>query len=192
MSKHLSVEELVDALEGTLSGPKVAHLAVCTSCRDHVESLRPLVGDVKDVEVPEPSPLFWDHFSARVREAVLSDPMPAPRQTWLSWRPLLTLATSLAALVLAVALFRPAQPPAVDDPTATPAANSIDASSQPGVPLDDMQWHLLIDAAGDLDWSDVRDVAMPRLGTADAIIDELTAAQREELVRLLKAEIGAD
>ena len=31
-------------------------------------------GGVAEVEVPEPSPLFWDHLSARVRDAVAAEP----------------------------------------------------------------------------------------------------------------------
>jgi len=190
MTRHLSAEELVDALEGALSGPGSAHLAVCHACRDQVESLRPIVSDVKAVEVPEPSPLFWSHFSARVHEAVLAAPPAGRRLGWLSWRPLFTLAASVAALLLAVLLFRPAPPPAAENDIASSAGTSLDTPSDRPGHLDDLQWQLLIDAAGDLNWVEVRDAAVPRPGTADAIIDELTAAQREELVRLLKAEIG--
>ncbi len=34
-----------------------------------------------EVEVPEPSPLFWDHLSARVGEAVAAE--QAPRRSWI-------------------------------------------------------------------------------------------------------------
>ena len=37
-------------------------------------------------EVPEPSPLFWNHLSARVRDAVAVEPIP--RAWWMTyWRP---------------------------------------------------------------------------------------------------------
>jgi hypothetical protein len=44
--------------------------------------------------------------------------------------------------------------------------------------------------AAELDLSDVREVAVPAAGTVDNLLDELTVAQREALVRLLQKEMG--
>src|SRR5438132_10596593 len=38
-----------------------------------------IIAALREVDVPEPSPLFWNHLSERVREAVANEPAPAPR-----------------------------------------------------------------------------------------------------------------
>ena len=44
--------------------------------------------------------------------------------------------------------------------------------------------------ASEIAWDDIRGAVTPAAGAADAAIEELTGAQREALVRLLKQEIG--
>ena len=42
----------------------------------HEEDFAELIGDIKAAgEVPEPSPLFWNDLSARVRDAVAEEPI---------------------------------------------------------------------------------------------------------------------
>jgi hypothetical protein len=91
--RHLSEAELVDVAEGTDLQGASAHLAACDDCRGQVATLRAMMSAARDVTVPEPSPLFWEHLSARVREQVASlddrpasfdsrrwDPASAPRE----------------------------------------------------------------------------------------------------------------
>ena len=67
---HLQPDELVDVAEGTRPESSVPHLASCEVCRLQLADLKATISAAADVEVPEPSPLFWDHLSARVRDAV--------------------------------------------------------------------------------------------------------------------------
>src|SRR5438128_377674 len=72
---HLSPSEFVDHAEGTLDAARAGHLDTCDRCQSQASS----VGDALRAAaagdpVPEPSPLFWDHLSARVREAVAAEP----------------------------------------------------------------------------------------------------------------------
>jgi hypothetical protein len=91
-----------------------------------------------DVAVPEPSPLFWDHFSARVREAVAAEGLPR-RPLW-SW-PRLAMpvaAAAMAGVILAVALSTgPETRP--DVPAVAPTASTapVDLLSDPQPPGDD-------------------------------------------------------
>ncbi len=48
----------------------------------------------------------------------------------------------------------------------------------------------MLDLASDMPYEDVQQVAAPRRGTADTLIDELTPSEREAFVKLLKSEIG--
>jgi hypothetical protein len=103
---HLKTDELVDIAEGTRSESSAPHLAGCEPCRAQVNELRAMMSAARDVDVPEPSPLFWDHLSSRVREAVAAEAVP--RRRWLAvalWRrgvlnPL--SAVAVAGLLLAV------------------------------------------------------------------------------------------
>ena len=69
--KHLASIQFADAIEGRLSEAARAHLDICPRCASRVESLRDAVREAQAAEdLPEPSPLFWEHFSANVRAAV--------------------------------------------------------------------------------------------------------------------------
>src|SRR4051812_25341843 len=100
---HLQPGEFVDLAEGTRTASSAPHLAGCEACRQQLAELKAMMSAASDVAVPEPSPLFWEHFSARVREAVEEDGVPA-RSFWTWPRVAMPLAAAMAALVLAVAL----------------------------------------------------------------------------------------
>ena len=92
MSAHLSTQEFVDALEGTLPDTRKAHLSGCEICAREVAELTGVTQDARLAgEQPEPSPLFWDHFSARVRAATAGEAI-RPLSWWdRNWRPLVAL-----------------------------------------------------------------------------------------------------
>lgn len=176
MTHHLSPEEFVDALDGTLDARRMNHVRECEACRAGLESARVALAEAQELRVPEPSPLFWDHFSARVTDATAAE-VPRGRPAWFpGWRPLGAIATALGALALVIVL-RPAPAPSVV-PVSGPAA------------MDDGTWGLVVGLAAELSWSDVHEAATPEDGTADAVIQDLSAAQREALARLLQQEIG--
>jgi hypothetical protein len=183
MTNHLRPEEFVEALDGALAPDSQTHLATCDECRQELVQLQSLVGDVRGVDAPEPSPLFWDHFSARVKQATVAVPMPVAAAWWREWwRPLGAVATGAVALALMFAL-RPAAPveSSMTGAEALPVVEAI---------ADDGSWGLVVGLASELQWADVHEVAEPASGTADAMIDEMTAAQREAFVRLLQKEMG--
>ena len=70
--RHLQSEELIDLAEGARPESSALHLQTCDECRSRLTDLRAAMAAAAHVNVPEPSPLFWDHFSARVRDAVLA------------------------------------------------------------------------------------------------------------------------
>ena len=56
--------------------------------------------------------------------------------------------------------------------------------------VDDGTWSLVVGMASELNMSDVKEAVVPVAGTVDRMIDNLTAAQRAELARLLQKEMG--
>lgn len=189
---HLSPDELVDLIEGTLAGDRAAHVRSCEPCRRQADDLRATLAEARGVSAPEPSPLFWEHFSTRVREAVAAEQGPRSRRAWL-WRPAYGLAVALALVLVIVtaALWRPAPRPVTPS---TPVAAREDATADPigaiEIASDDRSWDLVTTVAADLAWDDAEEAGLtPRPGAADRAVLMLTAEERSELARLLKAEL---
>ena len=72
---HLTPEQLVDAAEGGADALADRHLSGCARCRTQLAGLQATMASVAATggAVPEPSPLFWDHFQRRVIESVAAD-----------------------------------------------------------------------------------------------------------------------
>ena len=58
---HLRPDELVDLAEGTRAESAAPHLAECAVCRLQLGDLKAMISAAAEVDVPEPSPFFWDH-----------------------------------------------------------------------------------------------------------------------------------
>ena len=89
MTGHLTPDEQIDSLEGTLGPVRAAHLDGCRACRDDVARLRETFDAARRVDVPEPSPLFWQHQAARISELVAGESIQRPRSAWtrrMGWR----------------------------------------------------------------------------------------------------------
>ena len=182
MTKHLSPEEFVDLLDHAPSGAADVHLQECDECRRELAAIKSMADEAAAVEAHEPSPLFWEHFSARVAQATAQ---VEPARPWwnFGWR----LAATMAGAVLIVALAVVLRPVGNTPNSATMSLASADPT--PDIE-DDGSWSLVMGLASGVGWDELREAAAPAAGTADAAIAELDAAQREALVRLLKREIG--
>jgi hypothetical protein len=188
--RHLSGNELVDAVEGTLAADRSAHAAECGACREQVDALRATLNDAASIDVPEPSPLFWDHFSARVRKAV--DEAPAPTVAW--WRrPAVSLALAAAGAVLVVAAVWMNQPASLvrPAPVVATAPPDVSGSSDAGAAnANDAVWALLRAAASDLELKDAHDAGLSvRPASVDKAVLDLTPVERTELERLIREEM---
>src|SRR5262245_33986393 len=102
---HLTPAVLIDLAEGTQSEDAFPHLGTCAHCRRQLTELRAALRmAASSTEVPEPSPLFWDHLSSRVREAVASElPHSSGFGEWISWK--WAVPGTVVAAGLAAALF---------------------------------------------------------------------------------------
>src|SRR5215208_4850297 len=79
---HLSQDQLLDVADGTRAAHEFPHVESCAICARQLADLRSAIGAVAEVAVPEPSPLFWDHLSARIRTAVAEDNRSAKLSAW--------------------------------------------------------------------------------------------------------------
>ena len=188
---HLSPEEFVDAAEGTRTDASLPHLAECDRCRGELADLRRTMAVAVDADLPEPSPLFWQHLSARVGERIDAEITNVGRTWWqASIRPRLLVPLSAAALlVLIVALapsFRSARVPAPVGPESVaavePSNDSADLAADPLLTLvSDMSASMDRDSASAAGFADPDSAehAVTHMNT-----DELTA-----LKQLLQAEM---
>lgn len=194
---HLSADNLLALAESRGSDPDRRHVDRCAACAATVADLRATLGWVAADDVPEPSPLFWEHLSARIGRAIDDEPLPAVEPWWrrrLVWLP--ASAAALAMLVLAVSLsYRAGRATVSDGPvggaTGVAAVESPAAIVEPVPARDDETWNVVSVLSADLaDDGDEATAFDGRPGTVDRVVEELTAEERGELVRLLEAELA--
>jgi hypothetical protein len=151
--------------------------------------MRAMLTAIAGADVPEPSPLFWDHFSTRVRDAVAVEP---PRRTWAdlwTWpRALVPAAVGIAVVVTAVIVGSRG---AVGPERAAPAAainagNNIDALDTP----DDASMNFVADLTVNLDWDAASEAGFTARGSAEHAVTHLQDAELRELARLIKEEVA--
>lgn len=177
---HLTADELVDALDDALEAGRQAHLEACESCRQQVVELGATLGATRDVEVPEPSPLYWEHLSRRVRTAIDAEPPTAGGgRGWLRW-PVLAPVAALALLVMALAVSLPRE---------APIARAVAINEAADTAVED-SFAVVADLVGDLDWDTAVSAGLiVSPGAADRAVLDLTALEQRELARLLQAEL---
>ena len=186
---HLREEEFVDLVEGGRAIPQAeAHLQSCAACRERLAGLRSTLASVEAVDVPEPSPLFWDHFSRRVRDAVAAEAVGRPGRGWLPW--LFPLAAAAAVLLFVVA-------PGVRRAARTPATSIAVAPAAPAVPVRDTLGEVtdpsltfvadLTDGAG---WETAHEAGLAPRGSAEHAVTHLSEPELRELQRLLQTELA--
>jgi hypothetical protein len=193
--KHLTRGELIDLVEDRLRADRAGHAADCGHCRAEADALRATLALASSDAVPEPSPLFWDHFSARVADAIRDETPGADRLASGAWlRSPVTgwaAAASLSLLVMVSVVWRATlHAPA---PVAPPADSSVRAAV--GSPAtDDLEadaaWAVVRRAAEGFEWDDARAAGISaHPGSAERIALELSPDERSELARLLEREM---
>lgn len=210
--KHLSPDEFIDIAEGARADTALPHLATCAACRRQLVDLRASLSSLSGAQVgagndvPEPSPLFWDHFSARVREAVDAEGSPRRRHrwdrwvlpgTWGQWRGsgAMPLGGAVALVAVAVALTGYLMAP---DAPAPPSSAAIEAITEVALlpalgGADDPTLSLVADLSADLDFegADEAGLTVPtHVGGANDVVSTLTDGERRELQQLLEEELA--
>ncbi len=183
--KHLSAEERLALIEA-LDEPRHPHLAACDRCRAAVAAARAVLLETRALDVPEPSPLFWDRFSARVSARLDEAPAGAEAAARIPWRILVPLAVGVMGLVMAVAVERERPAPAT---ALAPAAAWDAALADAGPAADDDAWSVLGHLAGDFDVETLNDSLGGPMSGAESALWDLSENERAELTRLLRAEM---
>jgi hypothetical protein len=194
---HLTPDTIIDVAEGRGSPQVVRHATECARCREQVAEVRAALALTAAADVPEPSPLFWDHLAERIGEALATEPAPA-QAGWLDGLRLwASVAAATAVVILAVAVANRWDTPAGqatggDEAVATAgvggsAPGDVELASDP----DDGTWALVTALSEELAGDELEFASLePAAGTAERVLDELTLDEQGELVRLLEAELA--
>jgi hypothetical protein len=192
--------EFVDFAEGTLAAARAAHVEACAECRAQADLVGAALRDASADEMPEPSPLFWEHLSARVRDRVAHEtPDPAPWWTMTGVRVLMPLVAALTMVIAVIAmttLSRMRNTPVPGELASSHMAFDAGmAGADPDLPaaVDDQNaavWAVLTAAASDIDVDEARAAGMgAHVGAVDHEVTHLNQAELKELDRLLQAEL---
>jgi hypothetical protein len=197
---HLTPDMLLDLADRTRPEADVPHLGSCETCRRQLAEIRATLEVVNEADVPEPSPLFWDHMSARVRTAIESDDHTTNEGWFRGWRVSgLAIPVGAAAALLLIAAvglrlgFLTGPDTGTDEGGV--AAVVSDSSPAPDGPVAEEtdSLTLISDLAADLEWEVAVEAGVAtRAGTLDRVVSELSDPERMELQRLLKIELNAD
>ena len=205
--RHCTPDELMAVADGSRDRASVPHLAVCDLCRDECEQLRHVLADVRDVAVPEPSPLYWDQLSARVRAAVAAErslPPPEDGARWwhptrLAWPATVAMAAVLAAVFVMPWLVTVREPSSQSSQGETSAVAQVPAgglSTERGSEASDLvapasgtdeSIGFMLELAGSLDFDAVLSAGVATTdGVADRAVADLSSDERSELARLIR------
>ena len=194
---HLSPSEFVDLAEGALDPRRAAHAETCAACRAQAAVVEnALRMTVESNDVPEPSPLFWNQLSARVREGVAQ----TERHWWSGLgfgiggiQPVvagLALAVvAFTAVLLTRDAFRAAPAPQLASVSSPVPADGY-REPDPALDAHAEVWAVLTAVAGDLQLDDAHEAGMAVPSAAvDRAVQSLTDDERAELGRLLQSEL---
>jgi len=193
---HLTPDELIDLAEGG-QGEGAVHLRSCQMCRAEVAALTAAIASAASVEVPDPSPLFWNQLSDRVRDGIAAEGSTIRGRGWATaWRPSWSsaaLAGVAAAVTIAIFVTAPrgGSPPestssvSSRSPVATPA-DTTEFVLQPFGAADDPSLTLVADLTGELDPDAMAETGWANhAGGVEEAVANLTDDERVELHRLL-------
>ena len=132
--------------------------------------------------MPEPSPLFWPQFSARVRTAVRREAPPASTgPSWLRWQVLLPLGA--AAMIILGLMFAVPDRDHAERASAEPAVDA-NTARDPAAPSD--SWVVLAELIGEMDLDTATAAGLVAPGVAEQAVWRLTADEQQEMTRLLR------
>jgi hypothetical protein len=186
---HLKPEEFVDLAEGTLALSSAPHLAGCAGCRQRLAELRASMLAIREIDVPEPRPFFWKHFSNRVGEAIAAEGTPRPLwQDLISWPRVLIPVSALAAVVtiaIAAGVASRFMSPATGPDLVAPAESQLGAQQV----MEDPSLGLVADLTGGLDPGEAAEAGLTG-GSAEHAVADLNADELRELRKLLQEALA--
>jgi len=98
MTRHVPDESLPDLAFGLGSDAERAHASACNACGSRLAEVRSAIEVARRVDVPEPSPLYWEAMRRGVGRRIEAEPRARSGWAWLA--PLAAAAAVVAVAVL--------------------------------------------------------------------------------------------
>jgi hypothetical protein len=197
--RHLSRTELLDIVDphegAALAVERRHHVDTCDACRTEVTTLRATLAEARQDAGGEPSPLFWDHFAARVSEAIRDESPDTVEPARLSWFGGQAAAWTVAVLMVVLGMTTVAWRATLHAPTAAGGGTTVVTTTPAEAPRlgedpDDRAWKIVQSAADGLQLDDAQAAEIgARPGSAERVVMDLTDDERAELARLLESEM---
>jgi hypothetical protein len=190
---HLSHEQLMALVEdpqtGDLTPQAHRHVEGCLACQSEAAELRALLTHIREEPGGDPSPLFWNHFAARVADAI-RDEAPEPAVEVPAWKFGGRTAAWAAVAATVVLGSTMAWRATLHAPAAARNVAATGYSLHADDLEDDQAWKVVRAAADGMPWEDVQAAGIAaRPGSAENVAMEMTADERAELARLLESEM---
>ena len=142
--------------------------------------------------MPEPSPLFWEHLSQRVHDAVAAEPVPSR-----AWFSRLNFAwaggfVAVAMVLLAVTVSMRHQPMGGGSAVAapTPVEDAVVASDTLPPLEDDASFAVMGELASEMDLEEAGAAGlMVAPGSAEDALNQMSGDEQRAVVELLQQEI---
>ena len=192
---HLNETQILDGLDGRLDPASAVHVASCATCAARLEDLRSVVQTIEAADrdpVPEPSPMFWDQFPARVSRAIDA---PPERSGWFftGWQWWGSAATAAVVIVMLVLpMRRETAAPSRSAPIGAAPVVEVSSEIVPASPEnldDDEAWAMVRAVAEETEYDEVQSSGLsPRAESVERAAMELSDAERAELVRLIEQD----
>src|SRR5215211_5108455 len=184
---HLAPEDLVDIAEGARAEASAPHLGMCESCRQQLADVRASMAILQDVDIPEPSPLFWTQFTQRVSDAIAAE--PAARRNWFAaLRPRVVFPAAAAAFAIALlaVMLKPSGSPPAPTPGAGAASRGQDAAVADVSNVDsDSSLDLVADLTAGMDLVDAIDAGFTSRDSAEHAVTHMSGEELAALRQLL-------
>ena len=190
---HLNETQMLDGLDGRLDPSAAVHVASCHACAEHLGEQRAVLQTIEAADrdaVPEPSPLFWDQFPARVNRAIDAEPKGSQLTGWQWWGSVATAA--VVVLMLVLPMRRETTAPSRTAPDGVAPVVDVSSEFVPFSPEnldDDEAWAMVRAVAEETEYDDVQSSGLsPRAESVERAAMELSDAERAELVRLIEQD----
>ena len=151
-----------------------------------------IIAVLREVEVPEPSPLFWNHLSQRVRDAVAVEPVPSPSWTSrfnLAWAG--GMAGAVAVALIAMTLSVRHQPAGEPGGAAAPlVADVIGVTGALPSLEDDASWAVMGELASEINFDEAGAAGLALApGGAEGALSQMSGDEQRAVVELLQQEM---
>lgn len=189
MSHHLTPCEFVDLIDGQLDASRSPHLETCGFCRKQVEDVQESLRLSSELQMPEPSPLFWDHFSNHVRGGVAARDAAEGVET-VRAGPVLRNVLAIATLLIVAAAGWYLRPGSGGEPSGAGAGRITDDAALAADQSASDAWETARAAAERVDWDAAEAAGLSaRPDSIDRAILDLDDREREQLIFLLEEEL---